>query len=140
MISDLVPFINELRNSHHEVILLIDTNEAFIFSDYCLAKITRQTNTTYQIFNKHGNCLEPNTCKRGSERINCCFCTPYIEELTIRSSITPFDLLTSLDYRGIYLDINILTFIKYSFTNLPTPDSRFLTSTNLRAVEKYKND
>lgn len=85
---------------------------------------------TDHIFNKHGNCLESNTYKRDSQTIDFCFCTPHVEEFIFRCGITPFDLLTSSDHRGIYLDINILAYLKDSFTNLPTLDSRLLTATN----------
>ena len=95
---------------------------------------------TVPIFNKHGNIVQPNTYKRGSQRIDFWFCTPHIEEYRIRYGIIPFDLLTSSGYHGIYLDINIILYLKDSFTNPPILDSRLLTSTNPRAITQYKQE
>ena len=134
MIQDLIIFTNELISPNHEVILLVDANEAFISSEYGLTKLTRKTNLTDPIFNKHGSHLEPNTHKSGISRIDYAFCTPHIEKFIIRCGINPFDLFTSSDHRGLYLDVNIFSYLKYSSTTPSTPKSRLLISTNPRAT------
>ena len=50
MIQDLIIFTNELISPTHEVILLVDANEAFISSECGLTKLTRKTNLTDPIF------------------------------------------------------------------------------------------
>lgn len=95
---------------------------------------------TDSIFNKDDNSLEPNTYKRVIQRIYICFCTSHIEEYIIHCGITPFDLLTPLDDRDIYLDINILLYTKDSFTNPPHPNSRLLISTTPQAIIQYKQE
>ena len=81
-------------------------------------------------FTKHGGKLEPNTYKRGSQRIDFYVCNPHIEEFIIFCGINPFDVFTSSSHRVIYLDVNILLYLKDSFTTPSTPDSRILVSTN----------
>ena len=105
MLQDLIIVTNELISPNHEVILLVDTNEAFIFSECGLSKITRKTNITDPIFNKHGSHLESNTHKSGISRIYYAFCNPHIKKFIIRCEITLFDLFTSSDHRGLYLDV-----------------------------------
>ena len=105
MLQDLIIVTNELISPSHEVILLVDTNEAFIFSECGLSKLTRKTNITDPIFNKHGSHLEPNTYKRSISRIDYAFYTPHIEKFIIRYGIIPFYLFTSSDHRGLYLDV-----------------------------------
>ena len=63
MITYLFVFINDLRSSNDEVILLIDANEAFISRECGIFKLTKQTYITDPIFNKHGINLESNTYK-----------------------------------------------------------------------------
>ena len=112
IILGIIIYINDLRKMNHQIILLIDTNEGFTSRDYGLAKLTQHTNMTDPIFNRHDNSLEPNTYTRGSQRMDFHFCTPQIEEYIVRCGIIPTDLLTSSDHRSVYLDINILSFLK----------------------------
>ena len=65
-IQGLIIFTNKLISPNHEMILLVYTNEAFTSSECGLSKLTRKTNITDQIFNKHGSHLEPNTHKSTS--------------------------------------------------------------------------
>ena len=124
MVRGLICFINDLRKSIHEIILLLDDNETFSYNKCILAKLVQQTNITDSIFNKYDSSLKSITYKRDSQRIDFCFCTPHIEKYLIRCGITPFDLFTSTDHREIYLNINILLYLKQSFTNPLTPDSQ----------------
>ena len=140
MIQDLIVFINDLSSPHHEVILLLDANETFISSECVLSKLTRKTSITDPIFNKRGNNLKPNTYKRGISRIDFCFCTPHIKDFIISCEMTPFDLFTSSDHRGIYLDVNILAYWRNFSIISPTSDSRLLSSTNSRATTQYKQE
>ena len=50
MIEDLIIFTNELISPNHGLILLVDSNEAFISSECGLSKITQKTNLTDPIF------------------------------------------------------------------------------------------
>ena len=43
-------------------------------------------------------------------------------------------------HRGIHLDINIVVFIKDSFTNLQNPVLRIIISTNPRVINQYKKE
>ena len=108
MVRGLICFINDLRKSFHEAILLLDDNETFSYNECIVAKFTQQTNITGSIFNKYNSSLKSNTYKCDSQRIEFCFFTPYIEKYVIRCGITPFDLFTSSDHREIYLNIHIL--------------------------------
>ena len=121
MLQDLIIFTNELISPNHEVILLVDVNEAFISSECRLSKLTRKTNITDPIFNQNGSHLEPNTHKSGISRIDYAFCTTHVEKFTIRCGITPYDLFTSSDHRGFYLDVNFFSYLKDSSTTPPTP-------------------
>ena len=48
--------------------------------------------------------------------------------------------ITSSKYRSINLDINIVVFIKDSFTNPQNPVVRIITSTNPRIINQYKKE
>ena len=77
MLEDLMLFTNEIKSLTHEVLLLVDANEAFISSECGLSKFTQPTNITDPIFNKHGSHLEPSTHKSGVSRMDYTFCTPH---------------------------------------------------------------
>ena len=120
-IIDTIIFSKYLRKQSHAVIILINDKEYFTSNHYDLVKLTQQSNVTKITFNKHDNNLTPNTYKRRSQGINFFF-TPRIEEYIVRCGVIPFDLFSYSDHRGVYLDINILCFLKDSVINPPTND------------------
>lgn len=140
MLEDLMLLTNEIKSLTHEVLLLVDVNEAFISSECGLSKFTQSTHMTDPIFNKHGSHLEPNIHKNDVSRIDYVFFTPHLEKFILRCGISTFDLFTSSDHRGLYLDINILVYLKDSSTSPPTLESRLLISTNPRATTQYKRE
>ena len=105
MLQYLMIFTNELISPNHEVLLLVDANEAFISSECEFFKLTRSTNLTDPIFNKYGSHLEPNTHKSYIFRIDYAFCIHHLENFMIRCGITPFNFFTSFDHRGLYLNL-----------------------------------
>ena len=73
---------------------------------------------THPILKKHGNHLESNTYERGSQRID--FFTSHIEQYIKRYGIMPFDIFNFSHHSSVYVDINILTFLKDYFINPQT--------------------
>ena len=75
MITYLIQLVNSLKYPLHQVIILIDTTEVFVSKTGDVARLLRYTNMIDPIVMNHGFKNEPNTYKRGSNRIDFCFCT-----------------------------------------------------------------
>ena len=100
MIFDLGTHIIQLIDKYHEVILFIDANEPHI---YCsgIDKLIKRTKTIDPILVRHGCANEPNTHKRGSDRINFALFTRLINEFITKYGITvggwsPFSIRSTL--------------------------------------------
>ena len=63
MTHDLIHVINNLKRKEHEIILPIDTNEAFSSGDRVIANLVQCTSTNVPISNKHDISSEHNTYK-----------------------------------------------------------------------------
>ena len=61
MIQKLRTFINKLRETQHEVILLIDANESISDKNSRIGKLLSQTQMYDSIFKQYGSNKEPNT-------------------------------------------------------------------------------
>ena len=83
--------------------------------------------------------MEPFTYKNGSKRIDFTFCTQIIDTYITRCGILPFDTISPTPHRGIYLDINILDFLKDKI-HLPTPAFRILSTKAPDSVSCYKHN
>ena len=127
MIKDINKFLAELIFKHHEVILFIDANEPFIPGTRGIAKLTSHPQILDPLISRHDIGLEPFTYKNGSKRINFAFCTQIIDTYITRCRILPFDTISPTPHRGIYLDINILDFLKDKI-HLPTTVFRILST------------
>ena len=111
MIFDLGTYIKQLIATHHEVILFIDANEPHIYYSG-IDKLIKCTKMIDPILVRHGFVIEPNTHKRGSDRINFVLCTRLINDFTKKCGITLFDQISQSNYRGIYLDIQVKVFLQ----------------------------
>ena len=74
IIFDLGTHIKQLIDKQHEVILFIDANEPHIYCS-CIDKLIKRTKMIDTILVRHGCATEPNTHKRGSDRIDFVLCT-----------------------------------------------------------------
>ena len=124
IIQDLIVFINVLRSP----IKTLSIDSAVY------RNLRNNKNRTYLIFNKHSRDLEPNTYNGGILRIYYHFFTPHIEEFIISYGVTPFDFFTSSDHWAIYLDVNILSYLKDSPTIPPNLDSRLQNPQNYNLI------
>ena len=74
------------------------------------------------ITNIHGTRNEPNIYKGGSQRIYYILYTNGLTPFIKYCGILPFDFITIMDHRGLYIDIDLALFSKIHSTNLsPTP-------------------
>ena len=127
MINGIHNFLVDLIFRHHEVLIFIDANEPFIPSNRGIAKLTSHQQILDPLISRHGTYFEPFTYKNGSKRIDFAFYTQIIDTYITRCRILPFDTISPTDHREIYLDINILDFLKDKI-NLLTPAFRILST------------
>ena len=111
MINDLSVFITSLQTDTPQVILLIDANESIHSNSGEIKTLLVNTKMIDPIINMHGATDEPNICKRGSTRIDFILCTMSISRFIARSSILPFDYITTLDHRELYVYIYTIEII-----------------------------
>ena len=90
MIQKLRTFINKLRETQHEVILLIDANESISDKNSRIGKLLSQTQMYDSIFKQYGSNKEPNTHIKGPKRIDYIFRTHQISKYRSSSGILPF--------------------------------------------------
>ena len=83
---------------------MIDANEGFSVYNSGISKILIKTQMCDPIFLQHGSINKPNTNTRGSKRTGFTFCTPTISQFIISSIILPFDTVTIIDHRTLYID------------------------------------
>ena len=127
MIDDCTIFINKLIVEHHEVLLLIDANEP-LTPDSGIAKLLQNTKMIDPITIRHGLRNIPNTHQSGSDRIDYYFCTNLINNFILKCAITPYNIFSSADHRGGYLDIQLKLFLRDPYKPTIFPSSRLLTT------------
>ena len=90
------------------------------------------------ISQKYGTKKEPNTYLGGSKRIYFIFCSDYLSTFLDKYGITPFNEVISPDYRGLFLDLILTSFLKNSYISLPDHTLHSLKSSNTQSVINYK--
>ena len=138
MINDLKGFISILLTKKHEIIVGIDANEANDQPKNGVDKLLQLTKLIDVISQQHGIRKEPNTHIRGRKRIEFLLCSEHIYTFIDKSGITPFNEITTSDYRGFFLDLRLKAFLKNSYITLPDHSSRPLQSSNTKNVLNYK--
>ena len=138
MIIDLARFINDLQQQKHEIIMETDANELNDQLKNGVAKLLHLTNIIDVISQKHGTKKEPNTYLGGSKRIYFIFCSDYLSIFLDKYSITPFNEVISSDYRGLFLDLILTSFLKNSYISLPDHTLHSLKSSNAQSMINYK--
>ena len=111
LINNLGLYINNLRQQQHEIILMIDANESMTKTNSGISNLISLTQLCDPIFMLHGEHKEPNTYIQGSDRIDYIHCTPKLLKHILRCGILPFDMATTADHRGEYLDIRLCKFL-----------------------------
>ena len=86
----------------------------------------------------HGTKGEPNTYARGSDRIDYFFCTKNIYKFILECGILPFFSIMTSDHRGLYLDVDIIQYLRNPFIDLAHTQNRLLSSTHSKKVFQYK--
>ena len=137
-ITHLEIFISKLTKLNYHVILVIDANEAFKSNAGDIARLFKKCNLIDTISTKHGTAGEPNIYARGSDLINYFACTSEIYKFITKCGILPFCTIMTSDYRGLYLDIDIIQYLRNPFINLAKNNNRLLSSTHPKKVSEYK--
>ena len=117
---------------------MIDANESMTKTKSSISNLISLTQPCDPIFMLHGAHREPNTYIRGSDRIDYLLCTPKLLKYILLCGILPFDMATTTDYRGEYLDIILCKFLQNHFQEHQEPIQRHLHSTFTKGVVKYK--
>ena len=91
------------------------------------------------IANTYGINNESNIYKRGSQRIYYILCTRGLTPFISHCGILPFYMITTSNYRGLFIYIDLALFLKYPFNQYVTNTDRFLRTNNPKCVHKYKN-
>ena len=138
MIEDLITTINNIQSTSHQVILLIDANEAYNEAEKDISSLVEHTGMIDPIANKHGTRNEPNTHKSGSKRIYYIFCTNGLTPFIRLCGILPFDFITTSDHRALYIDIDLALFLKDSLHKCIPNNEQLLRTNNPKYVTKYK--
>ena len=86
----------------------------------------------------HGLQNIPNTHQSDSDRIYYCFCTDLINNFIKKCAITPYNLFSSANHRGEYLDIQLKTFFRDSYKPTIFPSSRLFMTKRADSVRIYK--
>ena len=77
------------------------------------------------ITNQHGTRNEPNTYKRGSQRIYYILCSNGLTPFIKPCGLLPFDFIKTSDHRGLYIDIDLDLILKIRYTNSLTTNVDF---------------
>ena len=131
-------FINKLTKLNHEVIIGIDANEAFTSNAGDIARLYKQCHIIDPISTIHGIKGEPNTYARGSDRIDYFLCTNNIYKFILKCGILPFFSIMISNHRGLYLDVDIIQYLRNPFIDLAQTQNRLLSSTHPKKVSQYK--
>ena len=129
-VTHLITFINKLTKLHHEIIIGTDTNEPFTSNAGDIARLYKQCNIIDPISIKHGTKDEPNTYARGLDRIDFLFCTSIIHKFITKYGILPFCSIVISDHRRLYLDADIVQYLRNPFIDLNHNHKRLLSSTH----------
>ena len=138
MIEDLIKTINSIQSTNDQVLLLIDAHESFNSSEKGISSLVEHTRMIDPIANKHGTSDEPNTHKSGSKRIDYIFCINGLTKFIRLCGILPFDFITISDHRGLYIDIDLVLFLKCPLHQFITNNESLLRTNNPKCVTKYK--
>ena len=134
----MITTINNIQSTSHQVILLIDAHESFTSPEKSISFLVEHTGMIDPIANKHGTRNEPTTHKSGSKIIDYIFCTNGLTPFIRLCGILPFDYITTLDCRELYIDIDLALFLKDPLYQFITNNERLLQTNNPKCVTKYK--
>ena len=90
------------------------------------------------ITNIHGTRNEPNTYKGESQRIYYILYANWLTPFIKHCDILPFDFITTMDHRGLYIDIDLALFLKDPLHQFITNTDILLRINNRNRVTKYK--
>ena len=137
-INDLLTLINSLKIDNHPVILLIDANESICSNSGEIATLLEKIKTIDPITNIYGSIDGPNTYKRDFTRIYFIFCTVGISRFIVRNGILPFDYRTTLDHRGVYIDIQLTLYLQDAMYLISDISSRLLSTSKYQDASVSK--
>ena len=90
------------------------------------------------ITNQHGTRNEPNTYKRGSQRIYYILCSNGLTPFIKPCGLLPFDFIKTSDHRGLYIDIDLDPILKDPLHQFINNKCRLLRTNNRKYVTKDK--
>ena len=137
VVTDLVGLINKLKDEGHDIVLMIDANEA------------SGNGTAVDRFlldcgmvDAHTLCVNeprppPPTHQSGSVKIDFVLITPRLRNAVIAASILPYCDGYLSDHRALVVDFDALEMFGDTTSPIVSPMDRRLTSTNPKAVHIY---
>lgn len=138
MLQDLSERIKTIKNSGHEVIILIDANDSLQQLNSDLTSWVRSLELVDIIAEKHGTIDEPATHARGSQRIDYIFTTEKIFEYVGACGILPLHELCFSDHRALYADIDIKAYLGGDLPDTIHRATREVHSNDPRTVQKFQ--
>ena len=124
----------------HEIIIGIDANEPFASSRGYVARLYSKCKLIDTIAQHHGITNKPNIFIRGSQGIDFLFCSKTISSFITSYGIPSFEYISSSDHRSIFIDINIVQYLRNPFIDTNTNKLRLLQSNHPSKVRQYKDE
>ena len=138
-IQDMEEWIQKHQKDHAEIILVLDANEQWTDNARIrqmainLGLLNISTEGGYKFPATHP-CI---TNRSRDTTIDYCLCTARIMESIEYATLTPYDLYTLGDHRGLLLDINITNILSALDERKSSAISRKLATNNPAATKKY---
>ena len=121
VITDIIKAINNKLAKGHEIIVCLDSNEAFTSGKSGIAKLCKDCKLYDPLEHRHRSIGLNITYQRGSTQMCFIFCTFNTLISLTRSGMTAFgDIITS-DHKGLFIDMKDETFLTSNIIAIPPP-------------------
>ena len=137
-ITHLEILITKFTKLNHEVTIGTDANVAFKSNAGDIARLCKKCQLIDPISTKYRTKGEPNTYTRGLGQIYYFFCTRIIFKFIKKCGILPFCSIVTSDHRGLYMDDDIIQYLRNPCIDLILNHTRLLSSTHSKNVSQYK--
>ena len=104
-ITDAIKEIKKFQKDGHEIILLIDGNEAFTNAKGGIAKLCKECKLYDPFSHRHNEQQNSKSYIRGSDKIDFIFCSYNILKAVTSCGMNAFNEITVPDHCGLFLDI-----------------------------------
>ncbi len=138
-VADMEEWVTKKKTPQMEILLVLDANKQWTDNAKIknmasnLQLLNLNTDGGYQLPGSHP-CI---TNQNRNTTIDYCLCTQKVLESTKYVTLTPYDLSTLGDHRGLLVDIDVHSILSNLDKKMMSGSGRKLTTTNPSAVTKY---